>query len=64
VALTTHPYLLPSLKEEWSYTSAPPLRFLGLLKGDLYLYLLYFIIIIDVSFHSGEEVLLKYTVRH
>ena len=31
VALTTHPHLVPRLKEEYSYTSAPPLGLRGLL---------------------------------
>ena len=31
VTLTTHPYLAPRLKKEWSYTSAPPLGLHGLL---------------------------------
>lgn len=36
VALTTHPYLPPKLKKEYSYTSTP-LCFHGLLQRELYL---------------------------
>jgi hypothetical protein len=39
VALATHPHLAPRLKEEWSYTSTPPLGLRGLLQGEIYLYM-------------------------
>jgi hypothetical protein len=38
---TTHPHPAPRLKEEYSYTSAPPLGFRGLFQGEFYLYYMY-----------------------
>jgi hypothetical protein len=38
-ALTTHPYIAPRLKEDWSYTSTPLLGLRVLFKGEPYLYL-------------------------
>ena len=32
------PHLVPRLKKEWSFTSAPPLRLHGRLQGELYLF--------------------------
>jgi len=39
VVLTTHPHLVPRLKKEKSYTSAPPLRLRGLFWGEFYVYI-------------------------
>ena len=38
MVLTTHAYLAPRLKEEYSYISTPPLGLRGLFKGEMYLY--------------------------
>jgi hypothetical protein len=38
MALTTHPYLGPRSKKEYSFTSTPFLGLPGLFYGDLYLY--------------------------
>jgi len=35
LALNTHPHILPRLKKEWSYTSAPPLSLHGPIEGRL-----------------------------
>jgi len=36
VALTTHSYLAPRLKEEYGYASTPPLGLRGLFYGELF----------------------------
>jgi hypothetical protein len=46
VKLTTHLHLVPRSKNEWSYTSTPPIHLYGVVlfkaQGQLYLYLYYF----------------------
>jgi hypothetical protein len=38
VALTTHPYLAPRLRKEYSYTSTPLLGLRELFKGKIHRY--------------------------
>ena len=48
VALTTHLYLAPRLKKEYSYTSTLPLGLRSLLLGEIYFYPLFFKILMKL----------------
>jgi hypothetical protein len=54
VALTTHPYLAPRLKEEYRYTALPLMDFRGLLYGEFYIYFTGFIRNVSVALNVTD----------